>query len=157
MPQDSTHPEYDDFLDVWTKCRDFNNGSKAVKCPSRAEAYLPNFFKADDAGRQQYHAYKRRALLYNATGRTIEGMVGAAMRKPPTVSIPRGLASFADNMLLSGEDLEGVATRMLFELILTGRIGLLLDRPRARGPLRLCLYPAECIINWHIDEDGRLD
>lgn len=169
MPQNSTHPLYDKMHRIWQKCRDFSTGSDAVK--SAGEHYLPNFFRRDlaqlsefnreyapevpyrDVSGTQYGAYLWRAMLSGATARTVEGLVGAAMRKAPIIRNPSVLDPFVADMLHTGVAAVSVAASLLAELLITGRVGVLVDRLEGdNGRLRLCLYLAEDIINWGRNE-----
>lgn len=155
MPVNSTHPLYDATIDIWEMCRTFSDGSKAVK--RAAATYLPNFFGTTPEQLAAYNDYKARALYTNVTGATLNAWVGATMRKPPTLSYPAPLEVFVNDMFWSGAKFPAVLSTILNELLLVGRIGILIDRPKGEGgQLRLCLYRAEDVINWAIDENDRL-
>ncbi len=85
MPVDTVHPDYFENKGKWQRCRDVIDGEETVK--ERGEDYLPKPAGQTD---DDYEAYKTRALFYNATGRTLDAMVGMVFRKAP--EIPRSEA-----------------------------------------------------------------
>lgn len=110
-----------------------------------------------------YRAYLARALFYNATQRTIDGLRGLMFRKPPLVTAPPGLADILDDITGFGESLQAVAETIATEVLTVGRSGVLVDFPAAApGPISRAeaeasgrrpfwvLYGAEDIVNWRI-------
>ena len=74
---EQTHKQYDKRLPQWMRCRDAFGGTDEVK--AAGEKYLPKLMDQTPA---EYKAYKARALFYDATARTVEGLSGAILRKP---------------------------------------------------------------------------
>ncbi|MGL5222122.1 MAG: DUF4055 domain-containing protein, partial [Plesiomonas shigelloides] len=104
--------------------------------------------------------YEDGAILYNFTRRTLSGMVGAVMRKPPELTLPDALQYMLDNADGDGVGLIQQSQDCLAHVDSVGRAGLLLDSPanaaatmaeQNAGKLnpRILLYTAENIINWH--------
>lgn len=155
---DQPHPEYLAALPLWRKCRDVAQGQEAVH--KRGEAYLP---RLEGQGDDDYRAYLGRALFYNATQRTIDGLRGLMFRKPPLVTAPSGLGDLVDDLTGFGEPLQAVAETIAGEVLTVGRMGLLVDFPAAapdvvtraeaeaggRRPF-WALYGTEDIVNWRI-------
>ncbi len=71
MSVKNTHPAYDKYAPLWKTMRDVCAGQTAVH--QAGPAYLPRLSEQSDA---EYAAYKGRALFYNATWRTVAGMIG---------------------------------------------------------------------------------
>jgi hypothetical protein len=144
MPIDSTHPSYDNLLSRWLRCRHCYEGEDTVK--DQGVLYLPKLSKkqTDD----EYQGFKDRADFFDATQRTVQGLVGVAVRKEPKIELPSGLSDLVDLQLIK------LALR---EMFITGRLGVLVDMPTdGSGAPYLNLYTAEEIINWRTDDDGNL-
>ena len=153
-----TDPEYDEFLPVWSMCRDSVTGQRAIA--KGGVKYLPKLSGQTDA---DYKAYKERALYFGATGRTVDGMAGLIFRKPPTIQLPTALEQYASDIDMKGTTLEGFARDCVDEALVVGRFGVMIDYPPAspdRGVMTieearqygqrpyLTMYKAESIINW---------
>lgn len=145
MPVDTPHPEYHSHSALAAKCLVCYQGQDAVK--AKGEVYLPKLDqKQEDPA---YKAYKRRAAFYEATGRTVGGLIGATIRKTPQIVLPEALDG-----LVMRDDLK----RAVRALLLDGRFGLLVDRPAEGDDAPyITMYKAGQIINWHQDKDGKLD
>lgn len=146
MGIDSQHPLYAANLERWKRCRDVYEGEDAVKL--QAGKYLPRPSGLDDG---EYKAYVHRALFYNATGRTIDGFVGAIARKDPTYEVPAQIQPVIDKSTADGLSLSELIKRICAEIILQGRGGILVDFNDAEQAAFMTLYPAEAITNWADD------
>src|SRR5690606_41220254 len=77
---DYRHPDHVKFAPLWEKTRDACAGEDVVK--SKGELYLPDPAEGVDADegykRTRYKHYLRRAVYYNAKGRTRQSHVGIA-------------------------------------------------------------------------------
>lgn len=162
MAVDTTHPQYDMRAPQWKVMRDTAAGEMAVK--EAGSEYLPRLGGQDS---EQYEAYKMRALFYNATGRTIDGLSGMIFRKPPITVEPEGMASFLEDVTLDGVPFQGFAEMAVEEVITVARAGILVDFPSVEGgtmtraeaermDLRPFwrLYKAEGIIDWKVGRAG---
>jgi len=156
MPADSKHPSYEHGAAKWSRCRDAVAGQDAVHMAG--EKYLP---KLKDQSKEDYDAYKCRATYFNATGRTLDGLVGMIFRKAPVVVMPAAMEDIANDIDLAGTTLIGQAEKVVREVLDVGRIGLLVEFPvvveqpsnlaqAAAQNLRpyTSTYQAESIINW---------
>lgn len=157
MPVNTTHAEYDRMSSNWASCRDVTTGQDAVH--AAAERYLP---KLKDQTPDDYKAYVGRATFYNATWRTVAGLVGMLLRQPPKVEVPPAMEAQLEDVTLSGVPLQNFAQQTCEEALKLGRLGLLVDYPTVdvtnttladakRLNLRpmMQLYRAENILNWH--------
>lgn len=120
----ATHKKYDDLSPVWQRCSDVSDGQRAMH--KRGETYLPKLKDETDAA---YQARLKRSDFFNATWRTIAGLVGMAFRKAPTVTVPKSIEPFLDNIDLAGTSLTTMAQELVEEVLEYGRIGLLVDHP----------------------------
>ncbi|MGO4326744.1 DUF4055 domain-containing protein [Cupriavidus sp. 2TAF22] len=162
MPVDTKHPDYTAALPKWQKCRDLVKGEEAVH--AKGEVYLPKLSGQDD---DAYGAYKMRAMLYNATGRTLEALTGLVFRRPPTLELPAGMAAVQDDADSAGTPLLTLCERVVDELLQVGRFGLLVDYPtQQNGAITVgqaesmglrpfaAVYTTEAIINWSTGRVG---
>lgn len=150
MGIESLHPEYVDRIDDWTICRDVYEGQRAVK--EAGERYLPKLKSQEP---EDYRAYKKRALFYSITSKTISALTGMAMSKPIISEHPEELNYlFVDN---SGLEFYEFVVKTLNEVLLMGRFGVLLDRAYENAPPSLVTYPTESIVNWRLSKKGELE
>lgn len=149
MPIDSKHPTYLIYEDDWTDCRQCFEGQRAVK--AAGVRHLPKLKGQND---EEYSAYKKRALFYSITSKTISALIGMAMDKPPELKFPEKMKSYFEDR--SGTQFFELFANSLTEIILTGRIGVLIDRPAGGGKPFVSLYNTEAIYNWATSEDGQL-
>lgn len=158
---------YNRKLHAWTMIRDCLEGSKSVK--AQAEKYLPrpNSCDKSEEGNIRYNQYLQRAVFYNATARTLNGLVGQVFAKPTILNLDpvkyRHLIANADGSGVSLLQLVKQAERLT---VAYGRAGLLVDytsttgasvTEAAEGVSRavIRLYPALNIINWRLDDLGK--
>lgn len=130
----------------WKLVRDVCSGRQAVA----AGGYIPTLNKADKSkeNEERNAAYRARAVLYNATGRTRDGLVGLAFRRDPSHDLPTKL-----EYLLKDADGAGVSVYQQSQAVLTnlleaGRHGLLVDFSDGLNRAVIKSYLAEDIINW---------
>lgn len=155
MPVDSTHRQYDAHRDMWARCRDAAAGGDAVK--AAGTKYLPKLSGMDEEGGfGEYDAYRKRALWYGATGRTIQGLAGAVFRKAPVFTLPDAFEEWLADITLTGLPLDVFAQGLFDEILTTGRVAAYVEMPpllegsdpgEARRPY-LVMVPAERVLNW---------
>lgn len=138
-------------------------GKKAID--ARGTTYLPQPTDRSDA---EYSAYQVRAVLYNATARTKDGLTGALFRKEVKAEVPEQLEYILENT--DGEDngINQFTKKIADQVIPKGRQGLLVDFPQAKGvqtladernanmKARIQSYAPESIVNWRVVKDGGL-
>lgn len=155
---DTPNSVYKSREDQWRRCRDCSLGSDAVK--GAGIIYLPplDSHKKESLWLNQgkYGEYKDRALFYNATLRTIQGLSGAIFQKAPSVK-PMAAKDHIADITLAGEPFEMFALFSTKENLTTGKIGILVDmsdqgvtdaRPYWVG------YESENVINWRYERIG---
>lgn len=153
MPVSTTHPQYNDSLEIWEKTRAATKGGKAVYDGDFLRKFMP-----EDKPRQEQ--YKKCAYYLNITGRTLDALLGAIFRHEPEADLPALMDYALEDADGSGQSLNQVAKEVCSEVMQTGRYGLLADYPDSpegltreevqRLELRayMGLYRAESIINW---------
>ena len=163
------HELYTKYLPLWTKCRDAIEGEEKIK--SKGTEYLPPLPSHIDKP-ARYRAYLHRATFYNATDRTVSGLVGAVFRRSPIVQNTD--STLSDRLLLSqitanGENINQLAETLVEEILSVGRVGILLDRPAPLDPdsdLNIfqasfddrpyaAVYKTEDIVDWTEIKVGR--
>lgn len=150
------HTEYELNLPIWTRCRDASEGQQTVHL--RGPIYLP---KLTGASQPEYELYLRRALFFNATSRTVTGLVGTVMRKPTVIEYPESQVKVLDDVGYSDEGVRDMIGRTVHQQLLVGRVGHLVDATEEMGNANVnpyvSEYQAESIWNWAEDTiDGRL-
>lgn len=127
MKIDATHPQYDEYAPVWRKCRDAAGGQRKVHAGK--ELYLPKLHGQTAEG---YADYLKRALFFNATGRTVDGFAGVMFRKAGTVKLPSVMdKEWRKDINMSGRSLEGFVREIVEDVLIVGRAGVLADYPPA--------------------------
>lgn len=152
------HSEYAEHSPEWVKCRDAIEGQDAIH--KAGDSYLP---KLTGQTPQDYKAYVTRTPFFNATGRTIDGLVGMVFRKAPIVTVPSAIESYLDDMTLTECSINEFAENITREVLSVGRIGVLVEYPAvteapinqaqasARNLRPYCTtYSAEAITNWRV-------
>jgi hypothetical protein len=158
------HPEYTAMVETWKRCRDIAKGQRAVHAAGKK--YLPpNGAESDE----DFKARLARSDFFNATWRTIAGLVGMAFRKDPAISVPPRIEPYLDDIDLTGRSLSSFAKDACEDVLEIGRIGLLVDHPprpsdvtpiseqvAERLGLRPVLkaYDGPAIINWRFERIG---
>ncbi len=140
MPVDTASDTYEAFVTKWQRARDCYEGSDAVK--EQGAGYLPPLASH---GREpaKYEAYKQRALFYNATGRTVDGLAGLIFQKEPK----RWTPSFGQ-VCVAAKVESGFMIQAALGLRDTGRSpGLLSSAPSS-------MYASSGVRSWS-DECGR--
>src|SRR3954466_10481248 len=122
------HPAYLANCERWARARDAAAGQDAIH--AKGPAYLPKLKGQTD---DEYNAYKGRALYYNATGRTVDGMSGLIFRRPPVIELPEAAAYLEDDIDTAGTPLVGLCENAIEELLQVGRVGLMTEYPTVEG------------------------
>jgi hypothetical protein len=153
------HNEYQAAAPLWRKVRDCIEGEDKVK--HERERYLPMLTSQRESGDiyalESYNNYLLRASFYGAASRTQAGLVGAVMRRPPTIEgVPDAqLQQLEDNAGPNYEGLQAIVMQQLTEAVSVGRYGLLVERGEdATLPPYLCMFKAEDIVFWHCKDMG---
>lgn len=120
--------------------------------------YLPYLNRRDTSPENVARnvAYRERAVLYNATGRTRDGLLGLAFRRDPRGldGLPTRLAYLADDCDGAGVSLYQQSQATLKAVLETGRHGLYVDYSDAMSGPIIKGYRAEDIINWRAEIVG---
>lgn len=163
---DFQRPEYRDALQDWQTVRDVVAGERKIREGGTRYLPRPNPLDLSKDAEERYRQYLSRASFFNATGRTLQGLVGIAFRRWPDVALPAGLDFITGNVDGAGTGLVNQSQRVVEGVLKTGRCGLLADFPATNGAQSLAdqragnaqatisVYEAEAIINWRREKIG---
>jgi len=162
---DTRHPSYDTYAPEWALIRDCVDGERAIK--ARGELYLP--FpgvnpKDTHKAAKRYKNYKHRAAFLNATGRTLDALLGVAFAKPIAVAVSGALSLLENDTDGSGQSLAQLCRNSLTQVLTRGRMGYWVDyetpmmeedgtqtaEQAAANRARVRLIEAPEIINWRV-------
>ena len=147
---DTTHRNYDKFVDAWEKCRVISEGSESVK--TYGEEYLP---RLKGQSSEDYSSYKKRALFFEGTTRTVQGLVGMMFAKEPQLTNKKE-DDFFDTLMVNFETFKTFLKRVAREVVTVGRCGVFVDMADGGNPY-LVVYKAEDILNWrYVNVEGKL-
>lgn len=148
-------------LPRWQLIRDCLGGEDVVK--AAAEKYLPRPNPEDmsDENLKRYDSYLRRAVFYNATRRTLDGLTGQVFVRDPIFDLKNDrLSVFQTDVDGSGVGIIEQSKSVMADTMSFGRVGLLADYPPTEGVATLAQleanevrpvileYPPERIVNW---------
>ena len=124
---DFVREELEEMLPTYKIIRDCLNGSRAIK-DAKIE-YLPRPMPEDDsnANYQRYEDYRARAVFYNVTYRTLEGLTGQVYSREPVVDLPSSMLDMINNADGSGATLKQISEEHLRNVIAYGRSGVWVD------------------------------
>lgn len=162
-----TRPEYTAAKYRWRLVRDVCKGSETVKAAGDYYLPRPNASDKSQDNKDRYDAYKKRAVFYNATGRTKHSLVGAVFRTWPTLTVPGALGYVTKDIDGQGVSVYQQSQSVIGHLLEVGRHGLLVDyaaveagtvskadEQSGRARANVASYPAESIINWKTRQVG---
>lgn len=146
MPINSTHPDYEDYKKAAEYCEVFMKGEWAVK--KKGEKLLP---RLSGQPNDKYNSYKDRAIVFGVVPRTVSALVATAFRKEPVFVLPERMQYLINDCTNTGVPLVSYAMRVLQEILVTGRAGMLVDMPEEGGKPFFVLYDGDDIQNWSDD------
>jgi len=152
MPINTKNKEYLANSQKWAVVRDCEEGASAVK--AKRDKYLPK----PGGSEARYDDYLMRANFVNYTAATVNGLLGMVFREDAEIDLQPDLEYLLTDANGNGLTLDQQTRRVVRDLIVTGRMGLLVDFPAVEpGASRadtaglranIVLYPTERIINW---------
>lgn len=153
-------PELRVLLQDYRLIEDCIFGQRVVKF--RKELYLPKPNAADCSAENdaRYLSYVQRAVFYNVTKRTLNGLVGYVFARDPEIKSPTAMENVISDSDGAGIDLVQNAKKSLAHVLAFGRAGVLVDYPPspdgatvaelAKGDIRptIVAYHPYQIRNW---------
>lgn len=153
------HDGYAEYCDKWCRVRDVVAGQDTVH--AAGTKYLPRLI---DQELSDYNAMVMRTPFYNASWRTIAGLIGMMFRKEPEIEVPDTVTELLQDVTMSGTPFTVFAQEVAEETMEVGRVGVMVDHPPTVDnngePITVAraqelglrptmqLYKAESIINW---------
>ncbi len=152
--KDFKHPLYNEYFPRWKKVRAVcNEGEKELK--DGRETYLPRprgMIKGKAA--EFYDMYSKLASFYNASGVTIDNLVGMLFVKP---ALADGVEHIPTSDLDGhGSSLEGFHKCIVRELLVTSRCSLWVDWDDHRNQAYVKLFEPELVLDHRVDSQGNL-
>ena len=150
---EAKHPQYNIRLSEWDKCSDCYIGEDAIK--AKTNTYLPKLERHDDTteGKARYADYLERASFFGVVSTVVTGRVGQVMRIPISIEMSDVIMEWSKTIMRDESNLHELTKRVLTEVITTGRVGLLLDRPEDGGDPYIVMYKAQDITNWDVQDE----
>jgi hypothetical protein len=145
------HPNFKRWMPDWAMVRDCAEGSRRIK--DKGVEYLP---RLSGQTLDDYRLYKKRALFFPITGKTVSSMVGLATARPAMIKHPAEMDPFFKDSVRPYQFVE-LQAKALCETMLMGRFGMLIDAPiTGSSQPYISTYIAENILNWGVTDDGAL-
>jgi hypothetical protein len=161
-------PEIAMYWPDWETVDDTVAGSRQIKAKTVAYLPKPNPTDKTDENVKRYEQYVDRAAFFNATGRTLEGLVGIAFKRGVDLEVPASMEFTRTDIDGAGGGVNNQSHRVLEELLKKGRGGLLVDHPVSNQAISkaqqtsqnihatITTYSAQSIINWRVDDQQNL-
>jgi len=161
--EDHSHALHD-----WKLVDDVCEGEPKVK--EGETTYLPMLNPSDlsEKNKKRYEGFLQRAVFYNVTGRTLDGLVGTAFLKDPVVTVPTGMDYVNENVDGHGVSVVQQAQATLANVLKKSRHCLFVDYPKTETDVSIAAQQragiratcvsvdAENVINWRTSQIGAL-
>ena len=128
MPINTQHPAAETMSPRWAKVRDVFSGAAAVRANATKYLRIPAGREADPRP-----LYVNGATWFSASSRSLDGLAGTVMRKPPIVSVPATVEPWLKAVTPTGVPFSTFADQVVREVIAMGRVGVLVDVPSTGG------------------------
>lgn len=145
---------------------DVVEGSEKVKAGGTLYLPQPNPTDTSEENKERYKQYVKRATFFNATGKTLSSLVGAAFRTDPMLDAAPSLDYVAEDIDGSGVNIYQQSQCTLEGVLKSGGHGLLVDYPTTDAPATRAdmlsgairattiSIEAEQITNWKVERVG---
>lgn len=158
--------EVKDMLPLYDIVSDCVDGDWKIKYKKDTYLPRPNATDISQENQDRYNAYLTRAIFYNVTRSTFQGLLGQIYNRESQIDVSTELQPLVD-------DANGEALNLIqFSKVICGnvlkhsRVGILADYPKTEVPLTaselkeqsirpvLKMYESKNIINWRIESKG---
>lgn len=148
------------FKPQYDLIRDCIDGETVIK--SKGDTYLPRPNPADTTkeNRARFDQYVERAVFYNATRRTLAGLLGEIFAIDPVIKVPTQLEPVTIDATGGGVTLIQQAMECAHKVLAYSRAGIFIDFPARDAPLSqaeidkgdfqptITIYDPVQVINW---------
>ena len=159
---DTKHKLYSRYKETYDMIEACIEGEQAVKSANQRWLPVPNPHEWEStdkvvwqAARRRYNGYKGRARFLNATGRTLNGMLGIVFGEPVNITLSGALAVLAKDADGKGQPLTQFLRDTTAEVLKSGRGYIMADytgngevTEETQGDPVLRLFYGSQIINW---------
>lgn len=146
------HPDYVAAWQEWQTVEDVCEGSATIR--DRGELYLP---KLSGQTREDYDAYRGRAVFFGATKRTRDAMTGLLMRKEPVITLPKNQPDeqpLLADITMTGMSIQQWIRHIATHVVATGRIVSVIDYAAETQRPYIATYRATDVLNWALASEG---
>ena len=150
MAIDTKHPEYIEMTPIWHESELVMKGQRAVKSAGikilkPTSGMSANIEKGGSS--EDYESYKDRARVSDAADESLQGVMGVLFAEDPQGDMGAVVTASKSSIL----DLSKAVARAVYS---KGRYILVIEAPADGGEPYIAEYPAECLINWKVDDSG---
>lgn len=133
---------------IWKKVRDVCRGSDAVK--AGGYEYLPKLDATNNSEEnlRRNDDYRQRAVFYAITGYTLNGLIGMAFVRDPTLTLEDKMEELKTSVDGAGVSIYQQSQATLKAVLEEGRRGLYVDYSSDMKSAIVLDYHADDIINW---------
>ncbi|MBD4207872.1 DUF4055 domain-containing protein [Xanthomonas citri pv. citri] len=162
----AVHVLVQNLMFKWALLDDVLAGEAAVKAKGEHYLPIPRVDDDEEENRKRYHVYRQRAVFYNASRRTLDGLVGEVFSRDPIIELPPSMAMMAGNVDGAGVSIDQQSKLALSYVMGYGRAGLLADYPATDGPVTqadinsgkirpvVIMFRPHDVINWRFKMVG---
>lgn len=166
MPVNSKHPKFVARERDYTLIADCVEGQRKIKKEGTRYLPQPNASDLSEANQERYGAYKKRAVFYNATARTVSNSVGQSFAIDPVPTMPEQMLDWLDDIDGAGVSAIQQSKKALAFIVGMSRAFLWVDYPKTGGIVsladaeeggirpRIILCDPRKVINWRIIQQG---
>jgi len=151
MPVNKPCAEYAAKLTQWKTVRDCVEGQNAIK--NGGTKYLPRPAGQTD---DDYNNYKERAVFFDGTSRTAEGLHGLIFAKDPVQvgadKIPEAFKELLKNVDASGTSLDQFTSNIVWDAMQTAWGGILVDHPPVEPGTSIADSKGIAYLKWYAAE-----
>jgi hypothetical protein len=160
-------PELAKLMAMYYLIRDCLAGEPTIKGARKTYLPMPDAANQSEDNKARYEAYILRAVFYNVTRRTAQGLLGQVFSKNPVVKLPSLLKVVETDATGGGVSLDQQSKRALLYVIAFSRAGLFVDYPDTtekaatiadveNGTIRptINVFSPMEVINWRIINEG---
>jgi len=158
--------EFTQSLPGWTLVDDVCEGERKIKEGGPLYLPIPNPADKSSENAERFKQYLARAVFYNATSRTLQGLTGAASKKAPEEEIGGQVDYVKTDIDGSGTSIYQQSIQALGNVLKQGRHALFVDYPNTEKPTsraeqdagniraNTVSVKANQVINWKMGKVG---